>query len=73
LVLRVHDDGLGMDPRQRLGTGSLGLMGMRERVRQLSGEFAIESEPGAGTTIVVRVPVDEESTDHGPAGPSPGA
>lgn len=60
LWLRVRDDGQGMHQRERQGTGSLGLMGMRERVRQLEGEFAIESTPGAGTTVVVRVPLGRE-------------
>jgi signal transduction histidine kinase len=31
---------------------------MRERVRQLGGEFEIASAPGRGTTITVRVPLN---------------
>jgi signal transduction histidine kinase len=57
LLLQVRDNGLGISDRQRLGSGSLGLMGMRERMRQLSGEFTIDSVPGQGTTVTVRVPV----------------
>jgi signal transduction histidine kinase len=55
LLLRVRDDGQGISDQQRLATGSLGLMGMRERVRQLGGEFEIDSAPGQGTVVTVRV------------------
>jgi signal transduction histidine kinase len=65
LTLEVSDNGLGITDRQRLGTGSLGLVGMRERVRQIGGEFQIQSAPGQGTTITVRVPIAQEQ--HGSA------
>ncbi len=35
----------------------MGITNMRERAALVSGEFEIESAPGAGTTIFVRVPV----------------
>jgi two-component system, chemotaxis family, sensor kinase Cph1 len=37
--------------------GRLGLLGMRERVTILGGEFEIESAPGAGTTVFATVPL----------------
>ena len=40
-----------------LGPDALGLVGMRERTALIGGEFEIESAPGKGTTIYVRVPV----------------
>jgi signal transduction histidine kinase len=58
LRLWVRDDGQGLSDRQRLGTGSLGLLGMRERARQLGGEVSLDSTPGAGTTLTVRVPLE---------------
>jgi signal transduction histidine kinase len=45
-------DGHGQGPG-----GGLGLRGMRERVEALGGRLAVESAPGAGTTIAVTVPV----------------
>ncbi len=54
LVLRVADDGVGFDPR---GNGGFGLTGMRERAELLGGQLAIDSAPGRGTTVALRVPL----------------
>jgi PAS domain S-box-containing protein len=57
LALSVQDDGTGFrvdDPRK---PQSLGLFGLRERVHQLKGSVTIDSEPGRGTRIEVRLPV----------------
>jgi signal transduction histidine kinase len=39
---------------------SLGLMGLRERAHLLKGAVTIESEPGRGTRIQVRIPMQED-------------
>lgn len=57
LLLRVHDNGIGYDPKQLKIGRSLGLVGMRERVLLLEGEFLIEGSPGKGTTVTVRIPM----------------
>jgi signal transduction histidine kinase len=62
--LVIVDDGAGFDPRLADGKGGLGLVSMRERLRLVGGEIAIASKPGAGTSIVVRVPLG----GAGPAG-----
>ena len=54
----VEDDGAGFDP-EATPRGRLGLLGMRERVELVGGEIEIESSPGAGTSVAVRVPVSE--------------
>jgi PAS domain S-box-containing protein len=54
LELRVQDDGTGFEPGDG---GSLGLRGMRERAGLLGGSVAVESRPGAGTTITTHFPV----------------
>ncbi|MGN6431226.1 MAG: sensor histidine kinase [Gaiellaceae bacterium] len=51
----VEDDGKGFDPEKT--TGGFGLVGMRERLALLGGRLAIESAPGAGTTVAAEVPV----------------
>jgi signal transduction histidine kinase len=58
-ALDVRDDGAGFAPTaDGFGPdGGLGLRGMRERVEALGGRLAVESAPGAGTTIAVTVPV----------------
>jgi signal transduction histidine kinase len=55
-VLRVRDDGKGIDLRDGRVRWSHGLSGMRHRVKALGGGLRIESEPGQGTTIHVEVP-----------------
>lgn len=54
VTVTVEDDGSGFDTDAV--TGGLGLVGMRERVGLLQGELSIESAPGEGATIRVRVP-----------------
>jgi two-component system, NarL family, sensor histidine kinase DevS len=52
--LLVRDDGGGFDPQAK--SDGFGLLGMQERVALLGGELQIESSPGAGTAIQVRLP-----------------
>lgn len=47
--LLVCDDGSGFDPSSK--TGGIGLIGMRERMRAVMGDFQIISAPGAGTEV----------------------
>jgi two-component system NarL family sensor kinase len=58
LVLEVKDDGRGMTPDLResaLAAGHIGLASCAERVEAARGVFAIESAPGEGTAITVRL------------------
>jgi signal transduction histidine kinase len=55
LELAVADDGNGYDPAAP-ATSGLGLTGMRERVERFGGTLTVESVPGAGTTVRVRLP-----------------
>lgn len=60
VVLIVEDNGKGFDVTQPSvldASSGLGLVGMRERSFLSGGELEIESAPGRGTTIYVRVPV----------------
>jgi two-component system sensor histidine kinase UhpB len=54
LELRVRDDGRGFNTLSR--RNGLGLGGMAERARLVGGELTIDSEPGRGTELVMRVP-----------------
>ncbi len=62
VTMLVEDNGQGFSPAvvQEKGDQSLGLMGMKERVNLLGGSFVIESAPGEGTTIRVRIPLSED-------------
>jgi signal transduction histidine kinase len=54
--LEVHDDGKGIDPAPPGGRKSFGLLGMRERAAMLGGNVTINSNPGAGTSVLLAIP-----------------
>lgn len=56
VALDVRDDGTGFVPSEAMNGVGFGLRAMRERIEQLGGELAIESEMGAGTTVSVLLP-----------------
>lgn len=63
--LEVSDDGDGFEPE---GPRGLGLIVMRERAQTVGGTLAIESAPGAGTHVTLRLPyhpVGESVHDDG--------
>ncbi len=61
--LIVEDDGVGFEPGMAVdGERGMGLLSMRERAAQIGGTLEIESEPGAGTTLYVRVPAGDADT-----------
>jgi PAS domain S-box-containing protein len=57
LRLEVLDLGIGFDQEAEVRSDGLGLISMKERARLAQGAFSIESSLGAGTKIVVEVPV----------------
>jgi signal transduction histidine kinase len=56
IELIITDDGKGFVVEAERAAGSLGLVGMQERVALVQGEIAVKSKPGAGTRVEVRVP-----------------
>jgi signal transduction histidine kinase len=60
LVVSVRDDGCGFDPARdgaaAAEAGHWGLLGMRERALALGGTLDIDSAPGRGTTVRLRLP-----------------
>ncbi len=60
VALTITDDGRGFEPPEQgarmARLGKLGLLGMQERAELLGAEFAIESRPGRGTSVRVRLP-----------------
>ena len=55
LTLIIEDNGRGFDPTQK--SNGIGVVGMRERVVTLGGEFNMTSSPGIGTQISVKIPI----------------
>jgi len=66
LRLVISDDGTGFDTTGK--TGGIGLIGMRERMRSVSGDFQIISAPGAGTEIHATVALAASSWERSPIG-----
>jgi signal transduction histidine kinase len=54
--LRIEDKGIGFDPAAMDASSSGGIIGMQERISLLCGTLQIQSKPGAGTRIVVKIP-----------------
>jgi signal transduction histidine kinase len=54
LRLSIRDDGVGgADP-----AGGSGLIGLRDRVEAMAGTMVVESPVGAGTAVLVSLPLD---------------
>ncbi len=60
--ITIADDGCGFDPDQLVTSGGdhLGLAFMRERMAQINGKVKIDSQPGAGTRVMLLVPIHRE-------------
>ena len=69
LRLRIDDNGVGVALSMPRNPASFGLVGMGERIHMLGGKIAIHSEPGAGFSIDVTIPI--ENVRAGPGRPSP--
>jgi PAS domain S-box-containing protein len=62
--IMVADDGCGVDmsqfPDHHPPRGGLGLVGIRERIGSMGGEFGFESWPGRGTQVLLEVPLSRD-------------
>jgi PAS domain S-box-containing protein len=66
LSLEVRDNGRGITEEEISGAKSLGIIGIRERVRYMGGEVRIEGSPGAGTVVTVSIPAGKEGRPDAP-------
>ena len=55
--LRIEDNGIGFDPASVVKLGHQGLANTRGRAKAMGGTVVIDSRPGEGTRVVVRVPI----------------
>ena len=56
LVLKIKDNGVGMNICNVDQSKHFGLLGMRERTQALQGSFHVDSEVDKGSTITVTIP-----------------
>ena len=65
VTMDVYDDGTGFDPAAAAGAAypadgsGFGLRSLEERVAALNGSLAVESAPGEGTVVAIRLPLEE--------------
>ena len=61
LHIRVQDNGVGFNVSSALSgaafSDSMGLLGMKQRVESLGGEFQVESQEGTGTSVLLQLPL----------------
>jgi signal transduction histidine kinase len=55
--LLVSDDGRGFDEQEGISRQGIGLISMRERLQMVHGDLEVNTQPGAGTMICARVPL----------------
>jgi signal transduction histidine kinase len=60
LVMGIRDNGKGIQKDQIEGANSLGLIGIRERVRYWNGEVDFQGAPDKGTIVEIRIPVTKK-------------
>jgi len=68
--IQVQDWGVGFDPANT-EPGKRGLKGVRNLVRWLGGTVEIDSPRGAGTCVIVEIPLSQETADANIAQPRP--
>ncbi|MBN2085127.1 MAG: sensor histidine kinase [Anaerolineales bacterium] len=61
ITLRIEDDGKGFDSNAAPSPAAMGLQGIRGRLAEFGGVLEIESSPGSGTRLVIRLPFSGSS------------
>lgn len=68
ICLKINDNGKSFDVERALHASNgkrLGLLGMRERLEMVGGNFDIESVPGKGTTVMAQIPTGKPRAGGG--------
>jgi signal transduction histidine kinase len=66
LSCSIRDDGMGFDARLVRAEGKrrgLGLIGIQERLNAIGGTLSIDSAPGRGTKLLIRLPLDHSNRE----------
>jgi PAS domain S-box-containing protein len=66
IIIRIEDNGRGFDVQQRASADGhekrMGLRSMQERVNLMNGEMKLQSKPGQGTKVAVKLPFEEKKS-----------
>jgi PAS domain S-box-containing protein len=66
IILRVEDNGRGFDVQARAAAADhekrMGLRSMQERVTLLNGKMKLQSKPGQGTKVTIKLPFEEKES-----------
>jgi signal transduction histidine kinase len=66
IIIRIEDNGRGFDVQQRAAANNhekrMGLRSMQERVNLMNGEMKLQSKPGQGTKVAVKLPFEEKKS-----------
>lgn len=57
LLLKIKDDGRGIDDTVKANSKTLGLIGIKERTFALGGKYYLNSKPGQGTELSISIPL----------------
>ncbi|NJD23412.1 MAG: PAS domain S-box protein [Melioribacter sp.] len=57
IILKITDDGIGMEQEKINSKESLGLLGMKERIKQFNGSLEVISSENSGTGLIVSIPI----------------
>jgi signal transduction histidine kinase len=67
LLLRIEDDGVGVEPSRLHATGAHGVAGMRHRLKSQGGELRIEASSPSGTKLTAVLPLSHPTLIARPA------
>jgi len=59
LVMKIKDNGIGIDEKEVHMKKSLGILGMKERTIMLGGSYQIIGKENEGVTVLVKLPLDD--------------
>ena len=66
IILRVEDNGRGFNVQERAASAAqekrMGLRSMQERITLLNGEIKLQSKPGQGTKVTIKLPFVEKKS-----------
>ncbi|HJV82251.1 response regulator [Noviherbaspirillum sp.] len=65
LIMTVTDNGVGIFPGCRRKANSFGLVGIKERVSALGGEFVLDTAQDKGTSIKISIPLGGDAPGGG--------